>query len=64
MNSSLTEKWNSNQSQCSENIKGKPVIYVSKYVRDACSVYISKGRINNTASKLIASKNKCMRIGK
>lgn len=42
----------------------KPVILVSKIVKEACSVYISKGRINNTASKLVATKNKCTRIGK
>lgn len=42
----------------------KPTIHVSKLVKETCSVYMSKGRINNTASKLIATKNKCIRIGK
>lgn len=42
----------------------KPTINVSKIVKETCSVYISKGRINNTASKLIATKKNCVRIAK
>ena len=33
-------------------------------VRDICSVYIIKGRVNNTASKLVQSDQKCIRVAK
>lgn len=43
---------------------GKANINVSKLVKDTCSIFIVKGRINNTASKLLATKNKCTRMAK
>lgn len=42
----------------------RPTINVSKLVKDACSVYIEKGRYHATASKLSKTKNKCTRIAK
>lgn len=42
----------------------RPTINVSNLVRDACSVYIEKGRYHSTASKLSKTKNKCTRIAK
>lgn len=42
----------------------KPTINVSKIVKDTCSVYITKGRINNTASKLLATKKNCVRVAR
>lgn len=42
----------------------KPKINVKELVREACSVYITKGRINNTASKLVASSPNCKRVAK
>lgn len=42
----------------------RPAINVSKLVKDACSVYIEKGRFHSTASKLSKTKNKCTRIAR
>ena len=42
----------------------RPTINVSKLVKDACSVYIEKGRYHSTASKLSKTRNKCTRIAK
>lgn len=42
----------------------KATINVSKLVRETCSIYMSKGRLNSTASKLISTKPKCMRMGR
>jgi hypothetical protein len=42
----------------------KPTIYVTKIVKDACSVYIDKGRYHSTASKLSNTKNKCVRMAR
>lgn len=44
--------------------KVKPIINVSKIVKDSCCVYFEKGRINNTASKLIMTKKKWKRVTK
>lgn len=52
----LTTQESANQS--------KPKVNVSKLVKEACSIYITKGRINNTGSKLIATRNKCRRMAK
>jgi hypothetical protein len=57
--SGLAEKFN----KCRGRSE-KPIIRVSRIVKDTCSVYISKGRISNTASKLLALKNNCIRISK
>lgn len=43
---------------------GKANINVSKLVKETCSIFIVKGRINNTGSKLLATKNKCTRMAK
>lgn len=42
----------------------KPIVNISKIVKDACSVYIEKGRFHSTASKLTKTKNKCTRIAR
>lgn len=42
----------------------RPIINVSRIVKDACSVYIEKGRYHSTASKLSKTRNKCTRIAK
>jgi hypothetical protein len=42
----------------------RAVINVSKIVKDACSVYIEKGRYHSTASKLSKTRNKCTRIAR
>ena len=42
----------------------KATINVSKLVKQACSIYMTKGRVNSTASKLIATKSKCIRVGR
>jgi hypothetical protein len=45
-------------------LQEKPLIIVSGLVREACSVYMEKGRFHSTASKLSMTKTKCMRIGR
>lgn len=47
-----------------KNSDRRPAINVSKIVKDACSVYIEKGRFHSTASKLFKTRNKCTRIAR
>jgi hypothetical protein len=42
----------------------RPAINVSRLVKEACSVYIEKGRYHSTASKLFKTRNKCTRIAR
>ena len=42
----------------------KPTILVTKLVKKTCCVMIQKGRINSTASKLLYTNPKCIRIAK
>jgi predicted transcriptional regulator len=44
--------------------KHKPAINVKRIVKDTCCVYMEKGRLSNTASKLIMTKPKCKRVTK
>jgi len=45
-----------------KSASSRPILIVSPLVREACSVYIEKGRFHSTASKLLATKPKCQRI--
>lgn len=42
----------------------RAIINVSKLVREACSVFIEKGRFHSTASKLWKTKGKCTRMAR
>ncbi len=42
----------------------KPLINVNRIVKETCCVYMEKGRLTNTASKLIMTKPKCKRVTK
>ena len=42
----------------------KATINASKLVKDICSIYMMKGRMGSTASKLLCTKPKCMRMGR
>ena len=46
------------------DVSYKGSIFVSKIVKDTCSVYMDKGRMSNIASKLIMTKPKCVRMAK
>ena len=43
---------------------GKATINASKLVKDVCSIYMMKGRMGSTASKLLCTKPKCLRMGR
>lgn len=59
----LANRQKTNKRSC-DTENNKATIHVTRIVKDACSVYIDKGRYHSTASKLSNTKNKCVRMGR
>jgi hypothetical protein len=47
-----------------QNSSSKGSIFVSKIVKETCSVYMDKGRMSSISSKLLMTKPKCVRMAK
>ena len=53
-----------NAEDAQDKSESKPVINVTPVIKSICSVYIEKGRLNATASHLIMTNKKCVRVAK